>query len=317
MSGAIGLYLVNDASSASATATSCCRSRSSSASGSTRSCRRSSARSRDRGGRPDAVPAVLHRAVHRRRRSSSPTSRRSLGVVLFIVANFAYQAALIYYDATLKTVSSTRDAGPAVRHRRRRSATAARSSSGCSIFLLDVPVEDRFRLDGRPLRGLRDPDLRVRPRAAAGRRAAADRGATSSTRSGSCGDRSRTPARCPGSAASCSAGSSTRDAVNTVIVVMSVVTVQGDRPDRGDRERCILLSLTVVAIAMSFVLGLARDRLGPEADAGRRCSSRGPSGCVIGGVAIGLGADRARRRSSSPARSSAAGSAASRSPTGC
>ena len=28
-----------------------------------------------------------------------------LGLVLFIVANFAYQAALIYYDATLKTVS--------------------------------------------------------------------------------------------------------------------------------------------------------------------------------------------------------------------
>ena len=28
-----------------------------------------------------------------------------VGLVLFIVANFAYQAALIYYDATLKTVS--------------------------------------------------------------------------------------------------------------------------------------------------------------------------------------------------------------------
>jgi UMF1 family MFS transporter len=28
-----------------------------------------------------------------------------VGIVLFIIANFAYQAALIYYDATLKTVS--------------------------------------------------------------------------------------------------------------------------------------------------------------------------------------------------------------------
>ena len=53
-----------------------------------------------------------------------------LGLVLFIVANFAYQAALIYYDATLKTVSYPATRGKLSGHRDRRSATAARSSSG-------------------------------------------------------------------------------------------------------------------------------------------------------------------------------------------
>ena len=65
-----------------------------------------------------------------------------VGLVLFIVANFAYQAALIYYDATLKTVGSPATRGRAVRDRHRRSATWGRSSSGSLIFLLDVPVAD-------------------------------------------------------------------------------------------------------------------------------------------------------------------------------
>ena len=34
-----------------------------------------------------------------------------VGVGLFIVANFAYQAALIYYDATLRTVSTPANRG--------------------------------------------------------------------------------------------------------------------------------------------------------------------------------------------------------------
>ena len=59
------------------------------------------------------------------------TSPPVVGVALFIVANFAYQAALIYYDATLKTVSSPATPRPAVGDRHGRSATAARSSSGC------------------------------------------------------------------------------------------------------------------------------------------------------------------------------------------
>ena len=53
-----------------------------------------------------------------------------LGLVLFIVANFAYQAALIYYDATAQDGQLPGDAGQAVRDWGPGSATAARSSSG-------------------------------------------------------------------------------------------------------------------------------------------------------------------------------------------
>ena len=51
------------------------------------------------------------------RRSSSPTSPPLVGLALFIVANFAYQAALIYYDATLKTVSYPETRGRLSGHR--------------------------------------------------------------------------------------------------------------------------------------------------------------------------------------------------------
>jgi UMF1 family MFS transporter len=68
-----------------------------------------------------------------------------IGVALFIVANFAYQAALIYYDATLKTVSS-----PGSRGRLSGIGTGIGYCGtvfiGLLIFLLDTPVVDRFRL---------------------------------------------------------------------------------------------------------------------------------------------------------------------------
>ena len=71
-----------------------------------------------------------------------------VGVALFIVANFAYQAALIYYDATLKTVST-----PETRGRLSGIGTGIGYCGtvfiGLLIFLLDIPVEDRFRLDRR------------------------------------------------------------------------------------------------------------------------------------------------------------------------
>jgi len=67
------------------------------------------------------------------------------GLILFIVANFAYQAALIYYDATLRTVSK-----PATRGTLSGIGVAVgycgTIAVGLAIFLLDVPVEERFRL---------------------------------------------------------------------------------------------------------------------------------------------------------------------------
>jgi len=72
-------------------------------------------------------------------------SPAALGLTLFVVANFAYQAALIYYDATLKVVSlpSTRGTlsgiGVAVGY-------MGTVFVGLLIFLAEIPVADRFLL---------------------------------------------------------------------------------------------------------------------------------------------------------------------------
>jgi UMF1 family MFS transporter len=70
-------------------------------------------------------------------------SQPVLGVLLFIVANFAYQAALIYYDATLKTVSRPETRG-------RLSGIGVGIGycgtifAGLFMLAFGVPVEDRF-----------------------------------------------------------------------------------------------------------------------------------------------------------------------------
>jgi len=68
-----------------------------------------------------------------------------VGVALFALANFSYQAALIYYDASLKLVST-----PATRGRLSGIGTGIGYGGtifvGLLIFFLDVPVEARFAL---------------------------------------------------------------------------------------------------------------------------------------------------------------------------
>ena len=79
----------------------------------------------------------------------------------------------------------------------------------------------------------------------------------------------------------------------------------------------VLLGLTVVAVIASFGWGCLVDRLGPKRTLMIVLASWAV-GLVVGGVSLGIaGRARARRCSSSPGRSSAAASAASRSPTGC
>jgi UMF1 family MFS transporter len=77
------------------------------------------------------------------------------------------------------------------------------------------------------------------------------------------------------------------DAVNTVIVVMSVVTVQALEVSEADAN-LILLSLTVVAIAMSFVWGYLADRLGPKRTLVIVLASWAV-GLILGGIALGFG----------------------------
>ena len=184
-----------------------------------------------------------------------------LGLVLFIVANFAYQAALIYYDATLRTVSY-----PATRGKLSGLGTAIGYCGtvfvGLLIFFLDVPVADRFRLTAILFLIFAIPIfLAVREPRLAGTKAvtAADiRDAFGQLR------RSIAHAReVPGLGRFLLGRFFYSDAVNTVIVVMSVVTTEVF--GLSDRDTVlVLLSLTLVAIAMSFVWGWLCDRQGPK-----------------------------------------------------
>jgi UMF1 family MFS transporter len=208
-----------------------------------------------------------------------------LGLVLFIIANFSYQAALIYYDATLKTVSY-----PETRGRLSGIGTAIGYGGtvfvALLIFFLDVPVPDRFRLAAIlflifaiPIfvivREPRSPDeqpLTVRDIVAA----------FGQLRTSI--DHAR---QVPGLGRFLVGRFFYSDAVNTVIVVMSVVTVQALRVTPAIAN-LILLGLAVVAIAMSFAWGWLADRIGPKRTLLTVLASWAV-GLVIGGIAIGFG----------------------------
>ena len=208
-----------------------------------------------------------------------------LGLVLFIIANFAYQAALIYYDATLRTVSY-----PETRGRLSGIGTAigycGTVAVGLTIFLLDVPVVDRFRLAALfflvfsiPIFAfVREPRPTNEPRITA-RDIVASFGQLRS---------SIEHARAvPGLGRFLVGRFFYSDAVNTVIVVMSVVTTEALGVSDRDANT-ILLGLTLVAIAMSFAWGWLCDRIGPKRTLIVVLASWAV-GLVIGGVAIGLG----------------------------
>ena len=134
-----------------------------------------------------------------------------VGLALFIVANFAYQAALIYYDATLKTVELSGDprascpgSGPAIGY-------CGTIFVGLLIFLLDIPVVDRFRLSAAPVpassRSRSSCSCASRGSSAPGRGHAGGRPRL--VRPAAPIDRARAR-RCPGCGGSSSAASSTR-----------------------------------------------------------------------------------------------------------
>ena len=208
-----------------------------------------------------------------------------LGLGLFIVANFAYQAALIYYDALLKTISV-----PATRGKLSGIGTAIGYCGtvfvGLLIFLLDVPVVDRFRVAAILFLVFAVPIfVFVREPRAADRRAvsAADvRDAFGQLR------RSIAHAReVPGLGRFLLGRFFYSDAVNTVIVVMSVVTVQAMGLS-AQTSVLVLLLLTLVAIAMSFVWGWLVDRQGPKRTLIWVLVSWAV-GLLLGGIAIGFG----------------------------
>jgi UMF1 family MFS transporter len=206
------------------------------------------------------------------------------GLFLFIVANFAYQAALIYYDATLKTVSF-----PATRGKLSGIGTAIGYCGtvfvGLLIFLLDIPVADRFRLAAVLFLVFAIPIfIFVRePRAPGPAVTRADiRDSFGQLR------RSIAHAReVPGLGRFLLGRFFYSDAVNTVIVVMSVVTVKALGLSEATAN-VVLLLLTLVAIVMSFVWGWLCDRNGPKRTLVMVLVSWAV-GLVLGGVAIGFG----------------------------
>ncbi|MDP9482244.1 MAG: MFS transporter [Chloroflexota bacterium] len=189
--------------------------------------------------------------------SSSPL----VGVALFVVANFAYQAALIYYDATLKTISQ-----PEGRGRLSGVGTAVGYMGtivvGLVIFLLAVPVEARFAL-AAVLYGLFAIPIFAVVRE---ERRSGGQPVTVADLIGSWSQLGRSIAHAgqvPGLRRFLLGRFFYTDAVNTVIVVMSVVAVEAVGLTARDAN-LVLLGLTVVAIAMSFIWGRLVDRLGPQ-----------------------------------------------------
>ncbi len=208
-----------------------------------------------------------------------------LGLVLFIVANFSYQAALIYYDATIKLVSK-----PETRGRLSGIGTAIGYCGtvfvGLLIFFLEVPVEDRFLLAALLYALFSVPIFLIVREPKATGPALTRRDVVESF--GQIRRTIRHAQEVPGLVRFLVGRFFYSDAVNTVIVVMSVVTVEAMELS-AQTANLVLLSLTIVAIAASFGWGWLTDRLGPKRTLVIVLLSWAV-GLVMGAIAIGLDA---------------------------
>jgi UMF1 family MFS transporter len=182
-----------------------------------------------------------------------------VGVLLFIVANFAYQAALIYYDATLKAVSR-----PETRGRLSGIGVAVgylgTIFAGLFLLALGVAVKDRFLVAGVLFALFAIPIfVFVRESGPIGRVTRADVIGSLAQLKTSVGHARQVP----GLLRFLVARFFYSDAVNTIIVVMSVVTTRA-KGLSDSQALIVLLSLTVAAILASFGWGFLVDRLGPR-----------------------------------------------------
>ncbi|MGP1673616.1 MAG: MFS transporter [Candidatus Limnocylindrales bacterium] len=187
-------------------------------------------------------------------------SPAGIGVVLFILANFAYQAALIYYDATLTVVSY-----PATRGKLSGIGVAVGYMGTIFVALvllvLDIGPEGMFLIAGILFAIFATPIfLVVRERPSSGP------GIGMRDVLASLGQVRETIAHAravPGLARFLLGRFFYSDAVNTLIVVMSVLAV---RAMGMTSTQFLLLSLmlTVVAIVTSFFWGWLTDRWGPK-----------------------------------------------------
>jgi UMF1 family MFS transporter len=182
-----------------------------------------------------------------------------VGLALFAVANFAYQALLIYYDATLRTVSY-----PETRGRLSGIGVAVGYCGtifvGLLLIVLRVPVEGRF-LVAAVLFALFAIPIFVFVRETGPVSRLTVRDVVGSW------DQLRTTVRhareVPGLGRFLVGRFFYSDAVNTIIVVMTVVTVYAKGLTESTAQ-VVLLMLTVVAVVASFGWGRLVDRWGPK-----------------------------------------------------
>jgi UMF1 family MFS transporter len=205
-----------------------------------------------------------------------------VGVALFVVANFAYQAALIYYDSTLKTVSR-----PETRGKLSGIGVGIGYTGtifiGLLIFFADIPVDSRF-LAAAVLFALFALPIFVVVREPGGGpplHVSDVIGAWSQLRT-----TIRHASEVPGLTRFLVGRFFYSDAVNTIIVVMSVVTVEAMGLTPRDAN-LILLLLTVVAVGASFGWGVLVDRFGPKRTLLIVLSSWGV-GLVLGAASLGV-----------------------------
>ena len=205
-----------------------------------------------------------------------------VGVVLFVIANFAYQAALIYYDSTLKTVSR-----PETRGRLSGIGVAVgylgTIFAGVFMLILGIAVDDRFLVAAVLFAIFAVPIfIFVRESGPIGRVSWGDvLGSLTQLRTsiGHAGE-------VPGLRRFLVARFFYSDAVNTIIVVMSVVTTRAK--GLSDNEALtVLISLTVAAILASFGWGLLVDRWGPRRTLMVVLTSWGV-GLILGAISLSI-----------------------------
>jgi MFS transporter, UMF1 family len=205
-----------------------------------------------------------------------------VGIALFAVANFGYQAALIYYDSTLKTVS-----WPETRGRLSGIGVAIGYCGtifvGLLLIIFKVPVEGRFLVAAILFAVFAVPIfVVVREQGTVGQITRAD--ITSSwSQLRTTIDHARAV---PGLGRFLLGRFFYSDAVNTIIVVMTVVTVYAKGLSESTAQ-IVLLSLTIVAVLASFGWGRLVDSWGPKRTLMVVLGSWAV-GLVLGAVSLGV-----------------------------
>jgi UMF1 family MFS transporter len=205
-----------------------------------------------------------------------------VGIALFALANFAYQAALIYYDATLKTVSR-----PETRGRLSGIGVAVGYCgtifAGLLLIVFKVPIEGRFLVAAAIFAIFAIPIFVVVRERGTGQRLSRNEILGSWSQLRTTIDHARAV---PGLGRFLLGRFFYSDAVNTIIVVMTVVTVYGKGLSQATSQ-LVLLGLAVVAVIASFGWGRLVDRWGPKRTLLAVLRSWGV-GLVLGAISLGV-----------------------------